>query len=43
MRNALIIDSVRTAVGRMGGTLKDIEVDYLSCKSIRRNSRPYWN
>ena len=34
MRNALIIDSVRTAVGRMGGTLKDIEVDYLAAKVL---------
>jgi len=34
MRNAVIIDSVRTAVGRMGGTLKDIEVDYLAAKVL---------
>ncbi|CAH0265014.1 Acetyl-CoA acetyltransferase [Peribacillus sp. Bi96] len=34
MRNAVIIDSVRTAVGRMGGTLKNIEVDYLAAKVI---------
>jgi acetyl-CoA C-acetyltransferase len=34
MRNALIIDSVRTAVGRMGGTLKDVEVDYLAAKVL---------
>ena len=34
MRDVLIIDSVRTAVGRMGGTLKDIEVDYLAAKVL---------
>lgn len=34
MKNALIIDSVRTAVGRMGGTLKNIEVDYLAAKVL---------
>ncbi|MGE7762394.1 thiolase family protein [Peribacillus sp. NPDC097895] len=34
MRNAVIIDSVRTAVGRMGGTLKNVEVDYLAAKVI---------
>ncbi len=34
MRNAVIIDSVRTAVGRMGGALKDVEVDYLAAKVI---------
>ena len=34
MRNAVIIDSVRTAVGRMGGTLKDVEVDYLAAKVL---------
>ncbi|MEE3952378.1 thiolase family protein [Peribacillus frigoritolerans] len=34
MKNAVIIDSVRTAVGRMGGTLKDVEVDYLAAKVI---------
>ncbi|WP_397538293.1 thiolase family protein [Rummeliibacillus pycnus] len=35
MKNAVIIDGVRTAIGRMGGTLKDIEVDFLSEKVIR--------
>ena len=30
----VIIDSVRTAVGRMGGTLKDVEVDYLAAKVL---------
>ena len=34
MKQALIIDSVRTAVGRMGGTLKDVEVDYLAAKVL---------
>ena len=34
MKEALIIDSVRTAVGRMGGTLKDIEVDYIAAKVL---------
>ena len=34
MRNVFIIDSVRTAVGRMGGTLKDVEVDYLAAKVL---------
>lgn len=35
MKNAVIVDGVRTAVGRMGGTLKDIEVDFLSEKVMR--------
>ncbi|MCM3092746.1 MULTISPECIES: thiolase family protein [unclassified Cytobacillus] len=35
MRNAVIIEGVRTAIGRMGGTLKDIEVDFLSEKVMR--------
>ena len=34
LRNAVIIDSVRTAVGRMGGTLKNEEVDYLAAATI---------
>ena len=34
MKNVYIIDSVRTAVGRMGGTLKDVEVDYLAAKVL---------
>lgn len=34
MKNAVIIDSVRIAVGRMGGTLKDVEVDYLAAKVL---------
>lgn len=34
MKQAVIIDSVRTAVGRMGGTLKDVEVDYIAAKAL---------
>lgn len=34
MKNAVIIDSVRTAVGRMGGVLKDVEVDYIAAKVL---------
>ncbi len=30
MQHAVIIDGVRTAIGRMGGTLKDVEADTLS-------------
>ncbi|HWO75233.1 MAG TPA: thiolase family protein [Bacillus sp. (in: firmicutes)] len=30
MRNVVIVDGVRTAIGKMGGTLKDVEVDILS-------------
>lgn len=36
MRNAVIIDGVRTAIGRIGGTLKDIEVDFLSERVMRK-------
>ncbi|MDQ6599080.1 thiolase family protein [Bacillus salipaludis] len=35
MRNVVIIDGVRTAIGRMGGTLKDVEADFLSEKVMR--------
>ncbi|MGX9134392.1 thiolase family protein [Rummeliibacillus sp. JY-2-4R] len=35
MTYAVIIDGVRTAIGRMGGTLKDVEVDFLSEKVMR--------
>lgn len=35
MRNPVIIDGVRTAIGRMGGTLKDVEADFLSEKVMR--------
>ncbi len=34
MKNAVIVDSVRTAIGRLGGSLKDVEVDYLAAKVI---------
>jgi acetyl-CoA C-acetyltransferase len=34
MRDVLIIDSVRTAVGKMGGTLKDVEVGFLASKVL---------
>ena len=34
MRNAVIIDSVRTAIGRMGGSLKNVEVDHLAAKVL---------
>ncbi|GAA0330926.1 thiolase family protein [Bacillus carboniphilus] len=30
MKNVVIVDGVRTAIGRMGGALKDVEVDILS-------------
>lgn len=35
LREIVIIDGVRTAIGRMGGTLKDIEPDYLASHVIR--------
>lgn len=35
MNESYIIGSVRTAVGKMGGTLKDVTVDYLAEKVIR--------
>ncbi len=35
MGNAVIIDSVRTAVGRIGGSLKDVAVDFLAAKVIQ--------
>lgn len=34
LRNVVIVDAVRTAVGRMGGTLKDVEVDFLAAKVL---------
>ncbi|MBB6446782.1 acetyl-CoA C-acyltransferase [Bacillus benzoevorans] len=34
MKNAVIVGSVRTAIGRLGGSLKDVEVDYLAAKVI---------
>lgn len=30
MNHPVIVDGVRTAIGRIGGTLKDVEVDFLS-------------
>ncbi len=35
LRHSYIIEAVRTAVGRMGGSLKDIPVDHLAEKVIR--------
>ena len=35
MRQVVIVDGVRTAIGRMGGTLRDVEVDFLSEKVMR--------
>lgn len=35
MNESYIVGSVRTAVGKMGGTLKDVPVDYLAEKVIR--------
>jgi acetyl-CoA C-acetyltransferase len=34
VRNAVIVDSVRTAIGRIGGSLKDVQVDFLVAKVI---------
>ena len=34
MKNVYIIDSVRTAIGRMGGTLKNVPADLLAAKVI---------
>lgn len=34
MRNVFIIDAVRTAIGRMGGSLKDVPVDFLAARVI---------
>ena len=34
VKNAVIVDSVRTAIGRIGGSLKDVEVDFLAAKVI---------
>ncbi|WJY28129.1 thiolase family protein [Sporosarcina trichiuri] len=35
MGNSYIVEAVRTAVGRMGGSLKDVPVDHLAEKVIR--------
>jgi acetyl-CoA C-acetyltransferase len=34
MSGVVIVDAVRTAIGRMGGTLKDVEVDHLAARVI---------
>ncbi|AFM39763.1 acetyl-CoA acetyltransferase [Desulfosporosinus acidiphilus SJ4] len=35
MKEAVIVAGVRTAIGKVGGTLKDIEVDYLAAQVIK--------
>ena len=35
MKNVVIIDSVRTAIGKIGGSIKDVEVDHLAAKVIQ--------
>jgi len=35
MQEAVIVAGVRTAIGRVGGTLKDIEVDYLAAHVMK--------
>ena len=35
MKEVVIVDGVRTAIGRMGGTLKDVPVDFLAAKVIK--------
>ena len=34
MREVVIVEGVRTAIGRMGGTLKDVEPDFLAAHVI---------
>ncbi len=34
VQSAVIVDSVRTGIGRLGGSLKDVEVDFLAAKVI---------
>ncbi|WP_019153110.1 thiolase family protein [Robertmurraya massiliosenegalensis] len=34
MRDVVIVDSVRTAIGKIGGSLQDVEVDFLAAKVI---------
>ncbi|MEW9673558.1 acetyl-CoA C-acyltransferase [Ammoniphilus sp. 3BR4] len=34
MRNAVIVDSVRTAIGRIGGSVQNVPVDFLAAKVI---------
>jgi acetyl-CoA C-acetyltransferase len=36
MRKVVIVDGIRTAIGRMGGALKDINVEFLSEKVLRK-------
>jgi acetyl-CoA C-acetyltransferase len=36
MRKVVIVDSVRTAIGRMGGALKDVNVEFLSELVMRK-------
>ena len=35
MQEAVIVAGLRTAIGRVGGTLKDVEVDYLAAKVMQ--------
>ncbi|AQS56326.1 thiolase family protein [Novibacillus thermophilus] len=35
MKDVVIVDGVRTAIGRMGGTLKEVPVDFLAAKVIK--------
>lgn len=35
MRDVVIVEGVRTAIGRMGGTLKDVEPDYLAAHVMK--------
>lgn len=39
MKNVVLVDGVRTAVGRMGGVLKDVEADHLSAHVMREALR----
>lgn len=41
MKNSYIIGSVRTAIGKMGGTLKNVPVDHLAEKVIREVLQRY--
>ncbi|WP_054950150.1 thiolase family protein [Numidum massiliense] len=34
MKEVVVVDGVRTAIGRMGGTLRDVEVDHLAAHVI---------
>jgi acetyl-CoA C-acetyltransferase len=35
MRSVVIVDGVRTAIGRMGGALKDVQVEFLAAKVMQ--------